>query len=131
MGRTEWIIRAFVALGETGKPVLPVSACGCGRASGQDLVRIALVANVEDQTVMRGVEYLVDARSSVRPRQDRAQMPAGDATPRRSFHFRAMSPIWVMHTLLICIKPLSVVDGATCTVINLGSQLRDPSFLTF
>lgn len=45
--------------------------------------------------------------------------------------FLCQSPKWVMHALNIWFKPLDVVDGATCTVINLGSWNDDPNFLLY
>jgi hypothetical protein len=67
----------FRALGEAGKPAFLPQRADAVAASCQDLVRIALVANVEDQPVMRGFEHLVDGNRQFDHAETGSQMPAG------------------------------------------------------
>ena len=59
MGRPERVIFAFRALGETAQAsALPESSDPIA-PSGQDLVRVGLVANVPDDAIGRRVENIV------------------------------------------------------------------------
>jgi hypothetical protein len=74
MRGTERIIFAFRPFGETGK-----SAAGTQRANpiapaGQDFVRIGLVSNVPNQSVCRGIEYVMQRNGKLDNSQARTKM---------------------------------------------------------
>ncbi len=77
MSGAEGIVLALGTLGETGQPVLLSQRADAVAAAGQDLVRIALVADIEDQPVMRGIENLVNGNRELDHTETRAQVPAG------------------------------------------------------
>lgn len=54
------IVFAFSPAGEAGKSVFLAQRADAVATAGEDLVRIALVADIEDQPVVRRVEHLVD-----------------------------------------------------------------------
>ena len=75
------------ALGEAGEPAFLAQRADAVAPAGQDLVRIALVADVEDQPVVRRVEDLVDGDRQFDDAEARAEMAAG---PRHGVdHLRA------------------------------------------
>ena len=59
MARAEGIVLAFRALGEAGEAATGAQRADAVAAAGQDLVRIALVADVPDQAVGRRVVEVV------------------------------------------------------------------------
>ncbi len=61
MRRAEGIVFAFAALGKSGKAAALPQRMHSGAASGQNLVRIALMTDVPDQAVMRRIEYIMDS----------------------------------------------------------------------
>jgi hypothetical protein len=77
MRRAERVVFAFARLvkPESRRPARSVRMRS--RAAGQDLVRIGLVANVPDQPVAWACRRRNAAPPSARPRQARAEMPAG------------------------------------------------------
>ena len=77
MGGAEGIVFALGAAGEAGKAVFLAQRADAVAAAGQDLVRITLVADVEDQPVVRRVEDLVDGDGQFDDAEAGAQMSAG------------------------------------------------------
>ncbi len=86
MSGAERIIFAFRTLGETGKPAALTQGADAVAPAGQNLVRIALVAHVEHQPVIRRVEHIVDRRRQLDNAKARPQMPARHRN--RVDHFR-------------------------------------------
>ena len=77
MGRSECVVFAFRALGETAQAsALPQRADPIA-PSGQDLVRVGLVADVPDDAIGRRVEHVVERHRQFDDAEARAQMPAG------------------------------------------------------
>ena len=77
MRRTERIVFALAALGEAGQTILLAQRLHAIPSTGQDFVRVALVANVPDQLVHRRVEDSVDRDRKLYHTQRRPKMPAG------------------------------------------------------
>ena len=85
MCRAERIIFAFAALGEARKPPACAQGANAVAATRQDLVRIALVANIPDQTVIWRVEDIMDRGRQFDDAQASAQMAAGYRNCRYGF----------------------------------------------
>ena len=77
MGRAERVVFAFRALGETGEAAALTQSSDPVAPSGQDLVRIGLMADVPDDAVSRRVENIVQRHSQFDHAEACAQMPAG------------------------------------------------------
>ena len=77
MGRAKRVVFALRPFGEAGKAVFLPQRTNAVTASGQDLVRVALVADIEDQPVIRRIENLVDGDGQLHHAQPRTQMAAG------------------------------------------------------
>ena len=77
MRRAKRVIFAFRTTGETGQPVLLAQSADAVAPAGQDLVRIALMANIPDQPVMWRVEDVVDRDRQFHDAKACAQMTAG------------------------------------------------------
>ena len=77
MRGAERVVFAFGALGEPGKPAALAQCADTVAPPGQDLVRIALVTDVEDQLVVRRIEDVVDGDRQFDDAQPRAKMSAG------------------------------------------------------
>ena len=77
MRSAERVVFAFGALGEAGQPALLAQRAHAVAAAGQDLVRIGLVADVPDQTVVRRVEDVVQRDSQLDDAEPGAKMAAG------------------------------------------------------
>jgi hypothetical protein len=75
--RAERIELAFGPLGETGQTAFLAQRADAVAAAGQDLVRIALVADIPDQPVMRRVENVMDGNRQFDHAEPGAKMPAG------------------------------------------------------
>ncbi len=73
----ERVVLAFRALGEARQPAFLAQRANAVAPPGQDLVRIALVADVPDQLVGRRVEDRVDRDRQLDHPQRRPEMPAG------------------------------------------------------
>lgn len=71
----EGVVFAFRPPGEAREPVFLAQGADAITPAGQDLVRIALVSDIEDQTVMRRVEDLVDCDRQFDDAEARAQVP--------------------------------------------------------
>ena len=77
MGRAERIEGAFAAAGETGQAVFLAQAAHPVTPSRQDLVGIALVADVPDDGVAGSCEYRMNGNCEFDHAQARAQMATG------------------------------------------------------
>jgi hypothetical protein len=77
MGGAEGVVFAFRASGEAGKSALLAQRADAVAPARQDLVRIALVADIEDQPVVRRVEDAVDGDRQFDHAEPGAEMPAG------------------------------------------------------
>ncbi len=101
MGSAEGIVFAFGALGEAGEAVFLAERADALTAAGQDLVRIALVSNVEDQAIIRRLEDLVDC--------DR-QLDDAKACPQMTTRFRHGIDHLVAH-FARQLRQIAVLDG--------------------
>ena len=79
MRRAKRIVFAFAALGEAAQPATLAQRTDAVAPPGQDLVRIALVADVPHQLVLRRVEHIMDRGGQFDHAQSRAQMAPGGA----------------------------------------------------
>ena len=77
MRSAERVVFAFGALGEAGQPALLAQRADAVAPAGQDLVRIGLVADVPDQTVVRRVEDIVQRDRQLDHAEPGAEMAAG------------------------------------------------------
>ena len=78
MRRAEGIIGRLGAFGEAAQTVLHAQGADAVAPPGQDLVRVALVRDVPDPPVARGVEHRLKRDGQFHHAQPRAQMTAGD-----------------------------------------------------
>jgi len=76
MAGAEGIVFAFGALGETGQPPALAQRAHAGAATGENLVRIGLMADVPDQLVARGVENIVQRHRQFNDTEVGAEMAA-------------------------------------------------------
>ena len=76
MGRAERIVFAFRALGETGEAAALTQSSDPVAPSGQDLVRIGLMADVPDDAIGRRIEHVVERHSQLDHAETGAEMPA-------------------------------------------------------
>ena len=60
MRRTERIIFTFGPLGEAGKPATLPQGTDAVAPAGKDFVRIALMAHVPDELILRRVKHIMD-----------------------------------------------------------------------
>ena len=79
MRRAERVVFALAALGEAAQAAALAQRADAVAPPGQDLVRIALVADVPDQPVARRVEDIMDRGGQLDHAEPRAEMPAGGA----------------------------------------------------
>ena len=77
MRGAERIVVALGALGEAGEAAAGAQRADAVAASGQDLVRIGLMADVPDQAVARGVEDVMDRGGQFDHAEAGAEMAAG------------------------------------------------------
>ena len=77
MRRAERIILALVALGEAGQATALPQRAHLVAPSGQDLVGIALVADIEDQLVIGRIEHGMDRHGEFHHAKTGSQVPAG------------------------------------------------------
>ncbi len=76
MRRAEGVVFALAALGEARQPAALAQGADPVPPTGDDLVRVALVAHVPHQLVGGGVEHVVDRHGQFDHAQSRSQMPA-------------------------------------------------------
>ena len=77
MRRAEGVVFALGALGEARQASTLAQGADAVAPSGQDLVRIALVPDIPDQPVMRGIEYVVDGDRQFDHAKTSAEMSTG------------------------------------------------------
>ena len=77
MRRAEGVVFALGAAGEAGKPVFLAQRADAVAPAGQDLVRIALMADIPDQPVIRRVEDVVHGDRQFDHAETGAEMSAG------------------------------------------------------
>ena len=77
MADAEGIVGALAALGEAGNAAMHAQAIHAFTASGQHLVRVALVADVPDQAVLRRIEDSVQGDGQLDGAEVGRQMAAG------------------------------------------------------
>ena len=85
MGRAKGIKRAFAAFGKAGKPAFGAQGADPVAPPCQDFMRIALVADIPDDLVTRGVEGGVDGDGQFDHAKACAQMAAGDGNGGNRF----------------------------------------------
>src|SRR3546814_19872591 len=85
MRRAERVVLALAALGETRQPAAGPERADTVAAPGDDLVRIALVADVPDDLVARRVEHIVERGRQFDGTESLSQMPARRPHPRNPF----------------------------------------------
>ena len=76
MRGAEGIVFAFVALRETREPARLAQRADAVSASGDDLMRVGLMADVPDQAVARRVEHPVQRHGQFYDAEPGAEMPA-------------------------------------------------------
>ncbi len=77
MGGAEGVVLALGALGEARQPTRLAQGADAVAASGEDLVRIGLVAHVPDEAVARGIEQIVEGDGQLDDAEAGAQVAAG------------------------------------------------------
>ena len=78
MAGAERVVLALGAAGEAAEPMLLAQGADAVAATGQHLVRIGLVADVPDQTIVRGVEDGVERDGQFDDAEAGAEVTAGD-----------------------------------------------------
>ena len=87
MGGAEGIVNAFISLGETRKSTALAKRADPVAPSGQNFMRIGLMPDIPDQSVIGCVEDIMQRHCEFDDTQTRAQMPAGHRD--RADHFGA------------------------------------------
>ena len=77
MRGAERVVLALGAFGEAGQAAAHAQRADAIAPSGQDLVRIGLMADVPDQPVARGVEHVVQRHGQFDHAEAGAEMTAG------------------------------------------------------
>ena len=77
MAGTKGVVRAFFALGKARDTVGFAQARHGRTPSGEDFVRIALVADVPHQAVIRRIEYIMECNGQLDRAEVRGQVAAG------------------------------------------------------
>ncbi len=78
MSGAERIVVAFSPLGESGQPAASAQSANAVAPTGQDLVRVGLMADVPDQAIARGVENVVQGGRQLDDAEAGAKVSAGD-----------------------------------------------------
>ncbi len=78
MGGAEAVVFALGPLGESGETAALAKGADAVAATGEDLVRIGLVADVPDELVLRRVEHMVQGDRQLDDAEAGAEMAAGD-----------------------------------------------------
>ena len=78
MASAEGVVFAFRALGEAAEAAALAQRADPGAPSGQDFVRIGLVADVPDDAVGGRVEHIVQRHRQLDDAEAGAEMAAGD-----------------------------------------------------
>ena len=77
MADAEVVVLAFAALGKTGQPAKLAHGVHAVAPSGQDFVRVALVADVPHQMVARGVIHIMQGNGQLHRAEIAGEMAAG------------------------------------------------------
>ena len=77
MGGAERVVLALRPFRKPGQAAALTERANAVAATSEDLVRIALVADVPDQTVIRGVEYVVQRHRQLDDTEPCAEMATG------------------------------------------------------
>ncbi|EKE16586.1 MAG: hypothetical protein ACD_10C00906G0002 [uncultured bacterium] len=85
MRRAERIVGGFAALGKAGQAAFAAQGADTVAPPGEDFMRIALVADIPDDLVARGVEDGVQGDGEFDDAQTGTQMAAGDRHRRDGF----------------------------------------------
>ena len=85
MRSAERIIFAFRPLGEAGQAAAHSDRANSVTSTGEDLVRVALVADVPDQSVGRGIEDIVDGNRQFDHPEPGTKMSTGNRHRRYGF----------------------------------------------
>ena len=78
MRSAEAVVFALGALGEAGEAAAGAQRADAVTASGEDLVRVGLVADVPDQAIVGRIEDIVQRNGQFDDAQAGAEMPPGD-----------------------------------------------------
>jgi hypothetical protein len=78
VGGAERVVFALGPLGEAGEAAALAQGADAAAPSGEDLVRVDLVADVPDEHVARGFEHMVQGHRQLHHAQARAEVAAGD-----------------------------------------------------
>ena len=79
------VVFALAAFGKSRQASASAQGADAVTASGEDLMRIALMADIPDQPVVRRVENIMDSGSQLDNAKSSAQMAAGDGNCRNGF----------------------------------------------
>ena len=85
MRRAKGVIDALGPFGEPGQPAALPQRADAVAPPGQDFVRIALVADIKDQPIIRCIENIMDSCCQLDHTQASAQMPARNGNRRDHF----------------------------------------------
>ena len=77
MTYTEGVVLAFAALGKARQAASVAHGVHLLHAAGENFMRVGLVAHVPDDTVLWGVEHIVQCDGELDRAQIRAEVPAG------------------------------------------------------
>ena len=77
MCRAKWIVFAFLTAGEAGQATALTQGANAIAAAGEDLVRIALMADIPDQNVVGGIESIVDRHCQLDHAETGSEMTSG------------------------------------------------------
>ncbi len=77
MTDTEGVVLAFLAARERRQAAFLLDGGDAVAAAGKDLVRVALMAHVPDQAIVRRVEHVVQCHGELHHAKARAEMAAG------------------------------------------------------
>ena len=94
MSSTKRIIFALAAFGETGKASFLAQGADSVTATCQDLVRIALVADIPDDAVMRRVKDVMKGNCQFDNAKSGAQMTAGNRNRIQHFCPQFFGQLW-------------------------------------
>src|SRR6478736_116975 len=107
MRRAKWIVLALGALGEAGQAVAHPERADAVAASGQDLVRVGLMADVPDDPVCRRLEDVVQGDRELDHAEARAEMAAGDRDRVDGFRAQLVRDL----PKLALLEPAEVIGG--------------------
>ena len=77
MARAERVVLRFLALAEAGKPTAHANGADTLAPTGEDFMRIGLMAHIPDQLIGGRVEHMVQGDGQLHHAEARTEMPAG------------------------------------------------------